>query len=380
MQNTDIFNLKKPDLTDLIDVDDLNDNSDIIDNSLTIELCDIEQSDPDLPVSKYLPSEIDSMRDRTLTWQGFPVVVGDFDSDSDTIVISFTKPELDGTILLYYTNSVITIYDDGTGVVENTFDFVTAIELKQSKALVNSISGAGSNTNYPSTKAVVDYVAQHGGGGGSVPSGENIGDILVWDGTEWEAKPKWQMIYQQVEWIRNSGDSGYFTISYKPKGNTKVVIELSDLTAGDSSHMFVFGSRVAFQDRMYGLSYDNSSIYFPYGANQNSASFSGANNKHIYVTDSTGLSVDGTQVISLSAQTFESGVNLIIYGLNNNGSRMKNANFKLYKLEIYENDVKMLDIVPVYNVFTSEIGLFDKHGNIFYSNSGTGTFLKGADV
>lgn len=55
-------------------------------------------------------------------------------------------------------------------------------------------------------------------------------------------------------------------------------------------------------------------------------------------------------------------------------------NGKLFACTAYKLGEKVMDLIPCYRKADGEIGLYDTVGNHFYTNEGTGTFLKGADV
>ena len=53
---------------------------------------------------------------------------------------------------------------------------------------------------------------------------------------------------------------------------------------------------------------------------------------------------------------------------------------KLYTLNISANGNHIIDLVPCYRKSDDEIGMYDLVRKQFYTNAGTETFLKGADV
>ena len=52
----------------------------------------------------------------------------------------------------------------------------------------------------------------------------------------------------------------------------------------------------------------------------------------------------------------------------------------MFDFHISENGTKKLHLIPCYRKSDGEIGLYDIVNNIFYTNMGSGEFLKGADV
>lgn len=53
---------------------------------------------------------------------------------------------------------------------------------------------------------------------------------------------------------------------------------------------------------------------------------------------------------------------------------------RLYKLTIDNGNTEKLNLVPCYRKSDGEIGMYDLVNGMFYTNSGSGTFIKGEDV
>ena len=56
------------------------------------------------------------------------------------------------------------------------------------------------------------------------------------------------------------------------------------------------------------------------------------------------------------------------------------ASMRLYELIFWDNSVEVNHLVPCYRKSDNEIGLYDIIENVFYTNQGTGTFIKGGNV
>ena len=52
----------------------------------------------------------------------------------------------------------------------------------------------------------------------------------------------------------------------------------------------------------------------------------------------------------------------------------------VYYTNVYCDGEKILHLVPCYRISDDAIGMYDKMNDVFYTNSGSGTFTKGADV
>ena len=70
---------------------------------------------------------------------------------------------------------------------------------------------------------------------------------------------------------------------------------------------------------------------------------------------------------------------MIIYGLNNAGSKDKAPGIKIYYFQIYDNDTLVRDFVPVLD-YNGVPCMFDKVTETFFYNQGTGDFIAGPIV
>ena len=92
------------------------------------------------------------------------------------------------------------------------------------------------------------------------------------------------------------------------------------------------------------------------------------------------LTVNGTEVIRDNFTNWR--VNLIsIFALGTSeqwGSYQCRCRLKMFR--ITRNQTILRDFVPCYRKSDGEIGMYDTVSKTFFTNQGTGTFLKGADV
>ena len=72
--------------------------------------------------------------------------------------------------------------------------------------------------------------------------------------------------------------------------------------------------------------------------------------------------------------------NIFLFCGNINGTASSFQSMKLYSCQIYDNNTLVRNFVPCYRKADSEIGLYDLVNGVFYTNAGTGTFTKGANV
>lgn len=91
--------------------------------------------------------------------------------------------------------------------------------------------------------------------------------------------------------------------------------------------------------------------------------------------------VDGVEVRS-GSNTVNISLNytLYIFCMNRDGNAQFFTEGRLYELKLYKDGDKIRDFVPCYRKSDGEIGLYDFVSATFFTNSGSGTFIKGADV
>ncbi len=77
---------------------------------------------------------------------------------------------------------------------------------------------------------------------------------------------------------------------------------------------------------------------------------------------------------------FNTNLNVFIFALNYYGSRNYPVSAKLYSTKLIENGVLTRDFIPCYRKVDGVIGLYDLVTNEFFTNKGTGVFLKGVDI
>ena len=65
---------------------------------------------------------------------------------------------------------------------------------------------------------------------------------------------------------------------------------------------------------------------------------------------------------------------------SNDSSITLRGSHKLFYCKLYQDDILVRDFIPCYRKSDNEIGMYDVVNDVFYTNNGTGTFLKGADV
>lgn len=189
-------------------------------------------------------------------------------------------------------------------------------------------------------------------------------------------------LYTPLEYIESTGTQ-YIDTGYKPNTNTK--LEIGASTTDTTNDKPLFGVR-----KSNGV--DGFLCWFnPQVAEQPGFAVGSMSNTYTSYGIATGVRHDVTLSNSLftmnelsysfDAQTFTSSYNLYLLALNK-ADVLDDRLFygRLYYTRIYESDVLVRDYVPVKRVSDGAIGLFDRVGQTFYANAGTGKFTAGAEV
>ena len=65
---------------------------------------------------------------------------------------------------------------------------------------------------------------------------------------------------------------------------------------------------------------------------------------------------------------------------NRDGNAILKPKLTIYSWKFYQDDILIRDFIPCYRKSDNVIGMYDTVNGIFYTNKGTGTFLKGNDI
>lgn len=212
-----------------------------------------------------------------------------------------------------------------------------------------------------------------------LPVGTNNGDILVWDDTEqeWVAKQPSRLPngYQEVEYIESTNAGQKIDTGIKPNGNTSASIDFT-LKSITTQWGIVFGAYVA--NNLFALTVGESTnkIYVAYASTTSPAKTLTFNSRSkLQMTPSYSRWAEDYYSYSLSA--FSSSLNIGICGPLNNPYSTPMC---IYGCQISEAGFLLRDLVPCYRKSDNEIGMYDLVSKTFFTNAGTGTFLKGNDV
>lgn len=187
--------------------------------------------------------------------------------------------------------------------------------------------------------------------------------------------PKPQITF--LQYIQSSGEQ-YIDTGFVPNQDTRVyaqcALALASSTAGlfgvresSSARAFQFVTQANYYRSDY-----NGTLSNVTNNNYGATMFYVDKNKN--VTD-----INGLYSSEAPYGTFTCPGNMYVFATNNNGSLYAYSSASLYSMKIYNNGTLVRDFKPAKNP-DGVIGLWDAKNEMFYSNSGTGTFTAGPEV
>ena len=206
--------------------------------------------------------------------------------------------------------------------------------------------------------------------------------------------------YQRVEYIESTGTQ-YIDTNFKPTTDTKVKCILASEKMGTNQNIAYYGARTSPNDNTnFGFINfrETKKLRFDRGG----YTYSGKSNIveagtfYEIIQDKNENYINGLKVSESNGNFSNVNYNIFIFGINENGTYLENSawtkdkiSFKLF--QIYNNSSLARNFIPCYstiNVINANenqctagtIGMYDTVEGKFYTNNGTGEFLKGNDV
>lgn len=186
----------------------------------------------------------------------------------------------------------------------------------------------------------------------------------------------------RVPYIRGGSDGSYIDTGITPDQTTKVIVWARNWNPGGASYTWLFGSRVANQDSMFGLTLmsnaNTGKIRLSYGSvntDIDSDTWHLMSHYRKYELSSDGFYVDDNIIGSVPAETFSNNYTIHLFGLNNGGTRINPVvDIDIVACKIYKGGVLVRDYTAVR---TPSIGLYDAVSDTVFTNAGSGAFTFG---
>ena len=176
-------------------------------------------------------------------------------------------------------------------------------------------------------------------------------------------------IYQQVDCIQNTDQQHIDTLVNGNNVNLKICTEYEPASSGQ---MAIFSARTSVNN---GISFWTDG-YCHFGNSSVQVPGVSSTGKHRVELSKNGLYLDGTK-LNFTAGTSMANANLILFRVLNDNRVFFG---KIYSTKVYDDNILIRDLVPCYRKSDNVIGMLDLVNNVFYTNAGSGKFLKGNSV
>lgn len=266
----------------------------------------------------------------------------------DGMAISFSK----GNIYVYNHDDKIIYLNDGIKICEN----IEACLFEQKKA-ENGKDILSLTITIANTTKIIEYICATKATIQILPSE-----------------------YQQVEYIEYTGTQ-YIDTGYYPDENTNAKYKVSISSLREN------GPHLLSSKNYYFPLLRNNPIAFVLGKRGN-AEFNNTDFRpdteiiyeiEAYKEDKILINGKERGVLTSTGDADTTSLFLGTYG-----GQPNNANYildgKIYYCKIYNGEELVRDLVPCYHIADNIVGLYDTVNDVFYTNKGTGTFEKGADI
>lgn len=167
----------------------------------------------------------------------------------------------------------------------------------------------------------------------------------------------------------------YIDTGFKPKGNTRVVVDAEILNSSNSA--WIFGGRHTATQNTFGVFYTGSGFRHDYNNSYSVNLNKKWSGRQTIDKNKNVLTVGGTSVTQTYAD-FSSNYSLWLFNMNGAGTPVTSSNgaLKWYSSQIYDNGTLVRDYIPVLD--WSDIPcLYDEVDGTLYYNKGTGEFIAG---
>lgn len=178
--------------------------------------------------------------------------------------------------------------------------------------------------------------------------------------------------YQEVEYIESSGTQ-YIDTGFKPNQNT--LIKIKGII---NNNAFIFGTRTGYSNKAFGICSTSSKLRGDFN-DINQDSYISADLVFTAELGNYKFVANGTNIATFTQVNFQCDYNLVLFA-NNNGGNIVFSNSQIDYFQIYDNNTLVRNFIPCYRKSDNVIGLYDSVNGTFYTNAGSGTFTKGADV
>lgn len=201
--------------------------------------------------------------------------------------------------------------------------------------------------------------------------------------------PRLPSAYQEVEYIESSGtqaiNTGVDIWSVCDKLKCEIDMQILDVAQTEYAYQGVgnWGGYYGYYLKIPGSIHSPTLVFSSGQYASSNAEYPNDHQRHLYSFDcvSETLYVDGVFADDFEKENCPDAMgNIFLFCGARWNSIMVGVKERMYSCKFYFDGELIRDFVPCYRRSDSEIGLYDLVNNTFYTNAGSGTFTKGADV
>ena len=257
---------------------------------------------------------------------------------------------------VFYTNDGTGSFTYGSVVSIPNPDYPTDINMVTGDNTI-TVSGNEESVDYPLTLGELEYCKIG-----------NYSDEFI--------KKTLPNTYTEVDYIESSGTQRIDT-GFKPNSNTKYDMDVLVTQKEVGASQYFVSSQTSKRSNVYFNA--NNYLSIGYGSDYyNTSILVETNKKYNLVLDKNKFYIDNELITTANAGEFSLNLNAQLFVQYAGGTTYNNyAYARLYTFKIYDNGVLVRDFIPCYRNSDNEVGLYDLVNDVFYTNSGTGSFTYG---
>ncbi len=183
--------------------------------------------------------------------------------------------------------------------------------------------------------------------------------------------------YQKVEYIESTGTQ-YIDTGINPTQNTRVKAKLFTEYAKNKNW---FGGSATNGEGYVFDALQDSRIEYNFGNTSWATAttpVSVVNNVFDVDFSKNGIYINGFSLgVTMPSISFTSSLSLTLFVRKTGSGYIKG---RYYYCIIYDNATIIRNLIPCYRKLDSVVGMYDVINDVFYTNSGTGTFIKGPNI
>ena len=220
---------------------------------------------------------------------------------------------------------------------------------------------------------------------------QDVKKLIYNNDVVWEKK-RLPVEYQEVEYIESNRQSNgytYIDLDLFNYTDCKIICKLNQKTSYSDNNYFGYIDMDDKNRLETGIGWGNNNLSANFGGQgrQIRSPVLTSNEWHTLEINIDGYYTDGVlrDVESIYANNgdwgyFTKSISIQLFGTNRSRLRRYYPYLKISSFMVFKNNIEKINLIPCYRKSDNEPGLYDLVNDKFYTNNGTGTFIKGPDV